>query len=128
MADQKQQFQIQGMPGQMQNRMAQGAGQQVMIPQYGGGAAGAEGMMVRRMASREGMESYYSNCAVVASSPREISVLFGRYVTPPPGSGSAELNPVYERQIYMTVEQAEDLAKALVETVRLFKAKANQQD
>jgi hypothetical protein len=127
MVDQRQQFQIQGMPAQGQNRMAQGAGQQVMMPQYGGGG-GQEGMMVRRMASREGMESYYSNCAVVASSPREISVLFGRYVTPPPGSGSAELNPVYERQIYMTVEQAEDLAKALVETVRLFKAKANQQD
>jgi hypothetical protein len=126
MADQR--FQIQGMPAQGQNKMVQGAGQQVMMPQYGGGAGGGEGMMVRRMAAREGMESYYSNCAVVASSPREISVLFGRYVTPPPGSGSAELNPVYERQIYMTVEQAEDLAKALVETVKLFKAKANQQD
>jgi hypothetical protein len=120
MADQR--FQIQGMPGQQgQARFSpqQGVPQQGYVAQP---QPGADGMMMRRMVPREGMDNYYSNCAVVASSPREISVLFGRYVTPPPGAGPADLTPVYEKQIYMTVEQAEDLAKALIETVKAFNA------
>jgi hypothetical protein len=69
------------------------------------------------------MESYYSNCAVVATSPREISVLFGRYVsvyTEQQGQGAV---PVYEKQILMTVEQAEDLVKTLSQAVQDFRSR-----
>jgi hypothetical protein len=78
------------------------------------------------MASPQGqqrrvVEAYYSNCAVVATSPRDVSILFGRYLTPAPNAPSTELMPFYEKQIYMTVEQAADLAEALMESVRNFR-------
>ena len=55
----------------------------------------------------KGSGVYYSNCALVTSSHRELSVLFGRIG---PAEGVTGLAEVYERHIYMTVEQAIDVA------------------
>ena len=51
---------------------------------------------------------YYSNCALVTASHRELSVMFGRVGTADGAPGLAE---VYERHIYMTVDQAIDVAR-----------------
>ncbi|MEW6136587.1 MAG: DUF3467 domain-containing protein [Thermodesulfobacteriota bacterium] len=74
-----------------------------------------------RMMSNQ-MAIYYSNCALVATSPRDISLFFGRFV-PVPDKGSQGLGELYERQIYMTVEQAEDLARMLTQTVKMYRAR-----
>jgi hypothetical protein len=82
-----------------------------------------------RMMSQQ-MAIYYSNCAMVATSPRDISLFFGRFV-PVPDKGSQGLGELYERQIYMTIEQAEDLARMLTQTVRMYRsrqASARQED
>ncbi|MBI5568545.1 MAG: DUF3467 domain-containing protein [Desulfomonile tiedjei] len=66
---------------------------------------------------------YYTNCAMVATSPRDISLFFGRYVPTADEKGGQRLVELYERQIYMTLEQAEDLAKILAQTVEVFKGR-----
>lgn len=68
------------------------------------------------------MGIYYSNCVMVATSPRDISLFFGRFV-PVPEKGSQGLGELYERQIYMTIEQAEDLARMLTQTVRVYRSR-----
>jgi hypothetical protein len=69
------------------------------------------------------MGIYYSNCALVALSPRDISLFFGRFFPMSDGKGPTALGELYERQVYMTIEQAEDLARMLTETIRGFKAR-----
>ncbi len=64
---------------------------------------------------------FYSNCVMVATSPRDISILFGRLVPATDEKGGQALAELYERQIYMTLEQAEDLAKVLAQTIENFK-------
>lgn len=64
---------------------------------------------------------YYSNCALVANSPRELSILFGRYLTPPPHIRDAKPVPIFAKQIFMTVEQAEELIEILRDAVDAFK-------
>ncbi len=61
---------------------------------------------------------YYSNCAMVVTSPRDVSVMFGRYVPASNEKGEQTMAELYERQIYMTIEQAEDLSRILAETVK----------
>jgi hypothetical protein len=73
----------------------------------------------KRIMSRQ-MAVYYSNCALVAASHREISVMFGRMVANPESELSAGLAELYERHIYMTVEQATDLAIVLLKSVQKF--------
>ncbi len=65
----------------------------------------------------KGSGVYYSNCALVTSSHRELSVLFGRIG---PAEGVTGLAEVYERHIYMTVEQAIDVARAILMTAQKF--------
>jgi hypothetical protein len=74
----------------------------------------------RRMS--KDMTLYYSNCAMVGTTHREISLLFGRLAPATAGRGNAPMVELYERQIYMTVEQAEDLAHILVQSIKKFKA------
>jgi hypothetical protein len=50
-------------------------------------------------------------------------LFFGRYVPVPDGKGPRALGELYERQVYMTIEQAEDLARMLTETIQAFKAR-----
>ena len=74
----------------------------------------------RRMSER--MTIYYSNCAMAATSPRDVSVFFGRYVPITDQSGGQSLIELYEQQVYMTVQQAEDLATLLSRTVEAIKS------
>jgi peptide methionine sulfoxide reductase MsrA len=69
------------------------------------------------------MGIYYSNCAMVAVSPRDISLFFGRFTPVSDNKGNQALGELYERQIYMTVEQAEDLVRMLTQTLQAFKAR-----
>ncbi len=69
------------------------------------------------------MGIYYSNCAMVATTPRDISLFFGRYSPVPDEKGGQTLGEFYERQIYMTIEQAEDLVKMLTRTLEAFKSR-----
>lgn len=73
-----------------------------------------------RLMSRQ-MAVYYSNCVMAATSPRDISLYFGRYVPTTDEKGTQQLAELYERQVYMTVEQAEDLARILSQTVLALK-------
>lgn len=83
--------------------------------------AAEAGVPPRMMSTQLGI--YYANCAMIATSPRDVSLFFGRYVPASDDKGGQRLGELYERQIYMTVEQAEDLAKVLTQTVQAFKAK-----
>lgn len=66
---------------------------------------------------------YYANCVMIASSPRDIAIFFGRFVPTTDEKGGQKLVELYERQVYMTLEQAEDLATVLNQTVAAFKAR-----
>jgi hypothetical protein len=74
-----------------------------------------------RVMSRQ-MSVQYANCAMVATSPRDISLFFGRYVPGADEKGSQKLVELYETQIYMTLAQAEDLARILSQTVTMIKS------
>jgi len=73
-----------------------------------------------RAMSRQ-MAVHYANCAMVATSPRDVSLFFGRYVPGTDDKGEQKLVELYETQVYMTVDQAEDLARILTQTVSMFK-------
>lgn len=68
------------------------------------------------------LATYYSNCAMIATSPRDISLYFGRLAPVQDNKGAQTLAELYEQQIYMTVEQAEDLARMLTQTVQVYKS------
>ncbi|MGA8833943.1 MAG: DUF3467 domain-containing protein [Desulfomonilaceae bacterium] len=74
-----------------------------------------------RIMSRQ-MAIYYSNCALVATTPKDISLIFGRYVPANNQQGEQTMAELYERHIYMTFEQAEELSKTLARTVEAFKS------
>ena len=78
----------------------------------------------RAMANQ--LSVYYANCAMIATSPRDISLFFGRFVPASDEKGGQKLVELYERQVYMTLEQAEDLAAVLNQTVKAFKARREQ--
>jgi hypothetical protein len=75
-----------------------------------------------RIMSRQ-MAIYYSNCAMVATTPKDISLVFGRYVPANNQQAEQTMAELYERHIYMTVEQAEELAKTLTKTLEIIKSK-----
>ena len=60
------------------------------------------------------VETYYSGCALVMSSPAEISLYFGRYILKGLDDGRPGLSQIYEKQVYMTVDEAEKLAEAIL--------------
>jgi hypothetical protein len=74
------------------------------------------------------MNIYYANCAMIATSPRDISLYFGRFVPAPDDEGGQKLAELYERQIYMTVEQAADLARILNQTLERLKSVKSAND
>ena len=53
----------------------------------------------------------------------DVSLFFGRYVPVPNEKGEQTLVELCEHQIYMTLEQAEDLVKILNQTVEVTKAR-----
>ena len=82
------------------------------------------GVPPKMMAPNMGV--YYSNCAMIATSPRDISVYFGRYVPGSSPKGEQTLVELYEHQIYMTLGQAEDLVRILTRTLEAIKIKAEE--
>ena len=75
-----------------------------------------------RIMSRQ-MAIYYSNCAMVATTPKDISLIFGRYVPANNQQGEQTMAELYERHIYMTVEQAEELKNTLTRTLEVIKSR-----
>ncbi len=67
-------------------------------------------------------EYYYSNLALIVSTPVDISIIFGRHVTAVGPQGQTSV-PAYEKQIVMTLEQAESLVGTLSKAVTEMKAK-----
>jgi hypothetical protein len=64
---------------------------------------------------------YYSNVAMVLSSPVDVSIVFGRYVSAFSPSEGQKTFPVYEKQILMTLDQAEHLVETLARAVEDLK-------
>jgi len=65
---------------------------------------------------------YYSNCAMLATTPVDISIYFGRLL--PVNQGGAQgLAEYFEQQVVVTVEQAKKLAEALTQTVQMMEAR-----
>ena len=79
-----------------------------------------------RIMSRQ-MAIYYSNCAMVATTPKDISLVFARYVPADNQQAEQTMAELYERHIYMTVEQAEELTKTLTKTLEIIKSKEKLQ-
>ena len=98
----------------------QGSGAVVQFPQGPGSIPRPPQQAMPRI------DSYYSSVAMVATSPREISVLFGSYVPAVSQTGEHGAVPVYEKQILMTVEQVEDLVRTLNQAVKDFKTRREQ--
>ena len=50
------------------------------------------------------MAIYYTNCTMLGTSPKDVSVFFGRYTPTANEKGEQVLAELYERQVYMTIE------------------------
>lgn len=74
-----------------------------------------------RLMSKD-LNVYYSNCAMVATSPQDISLYYGRLVPASDDKGSQALAELYEKQIYMTFGQAEQVVKLLSQTLEAVKS------
>ena len=75
-----------------------------------------------RMMSNQ-MATYYCNCAIAATSAKDISLFLGKLVRMPGEQGAPRLVELFERQVDMTVEQAQEIISVLTQTVEVFKAK-----
>ncbi len=84
-------------------------------------AAPAPGARARMMSNQ--MVTYYCNCAIAATSPKDISLFLGKLVRMPDQQGAPRLVELFERQVDMTVEQAEEIISVLTQTVEVFKAR-----
>ena len=82
------------------------------------------GAPARVMAKQMGI--YYSNCVMVATSPRDLSVYFGRYVPGSNEKGEQTMVELYEHQIYMTLGQAEDMVRILTQTLEAIKKRSKE--
>jgi hypothetical protein len=60
---------------------------------------------------------------MIATSPKDVALFFGRYIPGSNEKGEQTLTELYERQVYMTIEQAEELAMTLTRTVDAMKAR-----
>ncbi|MGC8906108.1 MAG: hypothetical protein ACP5M0_01535 [Desulfomonilaceae bacterium] len=70
----------------------------------------------------EFVDTYYAGCTMVVSSPVDICVYFGRYTLKDLESGRPGLVQVFEKQVYLTPEEAERVGQAILKTVQVFKA------
>ena len=61
---------------------------------------------------------YYSNTVMVATSPVDICLYFGRYSQTRNENQEPVPAELYERQIYMTMDQAKRLAQVLNQTIQ----------
>ncbi len=72
------------------------------------------------------MSIYYSNSVMVATSPKDVSLYFGRYVPTTAEDGAQGLSEFYERQVYMTFQQAEELTRALMQTMEALRGRQTE--
>lgn len=80
----------------------------------------------RLRAVQEQISSYYSNCAMLSTTPLDISIYFGRLIPVNNEKGEQGLAEYYERQIIVTVEQARKIAGALMQTAQVMEARKEQ--
>jgi hypothetical protein len=65
---------------------------------------------------------HYANCAMIMTSPADLSVYFGRYQPMSGPGGEHALAEVYDVEVTMNFEQAWKLCSALVQTLRALSA------
>ena len=75
----------------------------------------------------EKLSIYYSNCAMLSTTPVDLSLYFGRLTPVNREGGQKALVEYYEHQVIMTVEQARNLATALTRTAEMME-EAKQAD
>jgi hypothetical protein len=105
------------------------AGEEIIMAEKSlerGQAAGQQRPSAPTRIMAKNMGVYYSNCTMIATSPRDLSVYFGRYVPGSNEKGEQSIVELYEHQIYMTLGQAEDLARILSQTLKAIKMKAKE--
>lgn len=68
------------------------------------------------------VDTYYAGCTMVVSSPVDICVYFGRYTLQDLETGHPNLVQLFEKQVYLTPEEAERVGQAILRTVQVFKA------
>ncbi len=88
--------------------------------------AGAATPDNRLRAVQDQIQSYYSNCAMLATTPLDISIYFGRLIPVNNEKGEQSLAEYYEKQITVTVDQAKKIANALMQTVQVMEARREQ--
>ncbi len=67
---------------------------------------------------KDDISVYYSNCAMVGTSPVDLCVYFGRFGQTTDNNQQPVMAEIYEKQIYMTVDQARRLAAVLNQTLQ----------
>ncbi len=68
------------------------------------------------------VDTYYAGCSMVVSSPVDICVYFGRFTLKDLDTGRPNLVQLFEKQVYLTPDEAERLGQAIIKTVQVFKA------
>lgn len=68
------------------------------------------------------VDTYYAGCSMVVSSPVDICVYFGRYTLKDLETGRPNLVQLFEKQVYLTPDEAERVGQAILRTVQVFKA------
>lgn len=71
---------------------------------------------------KDDISVYYSNCAMVGTSPVDLCVYFGRFGQTTDNNQQPLMAEIYEKQIYMTVDQARRLAAVLSQTLQSIDA------
>jgi hypothetical protein len=73
---------------------------------------------------KDDINVYYSNCAMVGTSPVDLCVYFGRFGQTLDKDQQPVMAELYDNQIYMTVAQAKRLAAVLNQTIQSMESSA----
>ncbi len=76
----------------------------------------------------ENIPMYYSNTVMVATTPVDICLYFGRYSQTKNENQESVPAELYERQVYMTMDQARRLAQMLNQTIQAVDSSKAQQE
>lgn len=68
------------------------------------------------------VDTYYAGCTMVVSSPVDVCVYFGRYTLRDLETGRPNLVQLFEKQVYLSPDEAERVGQAILRTVQVFKA------
>lgn len=75
---------------------------------------------------KDDINVYYSNCAMVGTSPVDLCVYFGRFGQTLDKNQQPVMAEIYDNQIYMTVDQAKRLAAVLNQTIQSMESSQPQ--